>query len=167
MKKKIPSKVVIDSDIFFFALSSDRPEVRPHDVQRLLRHLSSAPSVSLFVPITVIGESTLECLVGETTPGSKHDLKELHDLIDFWASLDLKPLYPNTAAAEACFRLTVRYRRGSHRDYRLSDTDLVHLGYALGYQMDYLLTTDRSLKYYVPDKSELKVIDLEEAKGII
>jgi hypothetical protein len=76
----------------------------------------------------------------------RHDLAELHDLIDFWAALDLKFLYPGELVIDACSRLVARYRQGSQKDYRLSDTDLVHLGYALAYDMDYFLTTDRALK---------------------
>ncbi len=161
------SKVAVDADIFFFSLRSDRYDIRSADVQRLLRHMSSAPSVDLYVPLTVIGESTIECLMGERRPGSRHDLSDLHDLIDFWAALDLKPLYPNEAVAMACSKFVARYRRGQKKDYRLSDTDMVHLSYALAYQMDYFLTTDSNLRHYVPAKSSLNVLNLGEAGQLL
>ncbi len=59
-------------------------------VYRLLTHLSNAPSAEIFVSLSVIGESTIQCLVGEKTPNARHDLDELHDLVDFWAALDLR-----------------------------------------------------------------------------
>ena len=34
------------------------------------------------------------------------------------------------------------------------------------YNVDYFLTTDTKLKYYVPEKSKLRVIDHEAARGI-
>ena len=83
---------------------------------------------------------------------------------DFWGALDLSFLYPNALVADACYRLVEKYKKGERIDYRLSDTDLVHLGYALAYNVDYFLTTDTKLKYYVPERSKLQVIDHEAAK---
>jgi len=65
--------------------------------------------------------------------------------------------------ADACYKLVEKYKKGERIDYRLTDTDLVHLGYALAYKV---LTTDTKLKYYVPEKSNLRVIDHETAKEI-
>ena len=160
-------KIAIDSDIFFFSLKSSRSDIRPGDVQRILTHLSNAPTAEIFASLSVIGESTIQCLVGEKMPNARHDLDELHDLIDFWAALDLKFLYPNELVTDACSRLVARYRQSSQKDYRLSDTDLVHLGYALAYDMDYFLTTDKALRYYLPTRSRLKVIDIESVREII
>lgn len=160
-------QIAIDSDIFFFSLRSSRPGIRPGDVRRLLRHLSSAPNIGIFASLSVIGESTIQCLVGEQMPNAKHDLAELHNLIDFWAALDLKFLYPNELVTDACSRLVAMYRQSSQKDYRLSDTDMVHLGYALAYDMDYFMTTDRALRHYLPTKSRLKVIDINSAREII
>ena len=60
-----------------------------------------------------------------------------------------------------------RYRQGSQKDYRLSDTDLVHLGYALAYDIDYFLTTDKTLWHYLPTRSRLKVIDIDSVRELI
>ena len=127
--------------------------------------MSTAPHITPYVPISVLGESVIECLRGEKEK-SDHDLSELHNLIDFWGALDLSFLYPNALVADACYRLVEKYKTGERIDYRLSDTDLVHLGYALAYNVDYFLTTDTKLKYYVPEKSKLRVIDHEAAKEI-
>ena len=50
------------------------------------------------------------------------------------------------------------------------DTDMVHQGYALAHEMDYFLTTDKALKHvdpYIPEKANLQVIGLEDAKTIV
>jgi hypothetical protein len=158
-------KVAIDSAIFFFCVKSDREDIKPINMQKLLNHLSTAPHITPYVPISVLGESVIECLRGEKEK-SDHDLSELHNLIDFWGALDLSFLYPNALVADACYRLVEKYKTGERIDYRLSDTDLVHLGYALAYNVDFFLTTDTKLKYYVPEKSKLRVIDHEAAKEI-
>jgi hypothetical protein len=158
-------KVIVDSTIFFFCFRSDREDIRPGNMQRLLNHLSGAPQISLLVPISVLGESVIECLRGEKE-SADHDLDELHKLIDYWGSLDLSFLYPSALVAKACYRLVEKYKNAEQIDYRLTDTDLVHLGYALAYNVDYFLTTDTKLKYYVPEKSNLQIIDHVAAKEI-
>lgn len=159
------TKIAVDAAIFFFCFKSDREDIKPANMQRLLKHLSGAPNISLYVPISVLGESVIDCLRGERGD-TAHNLNELHDMIDLWGSLNLNFLYPSTLVAEACYRLVKRYKIGDKIDYRLTDTDLVHLGYALAYKMDYFLTTDRKLQYNVPEKSNLRVIDHEEAKKL-
>ena len=58
--------------------------------------------------------------------------------------------------AVACYNL---YMDESIRDSRLSPTDLVHLGYAMAYDLDYLITTDKTLrKYRIPDAFQLVVM---------
>jgi hypothetical protein len=158
-------KVAIDSTIFFFCFRSDREDIKPINMQKLLNHLSTAPHITPFVPISVLGESVIECLRGEKED-TVHNLDELHKLIDFWGALDLSFLYPNALVADACYKLVEKYKKGERVDYRIKDTDLVHLGYALAYNVDYFLTTDTKLKYYVPEKSNLRVIDHEAAKEI-
>jgi len=95
-------KVAIDSAIFFFCFKSDREDIKPVNMQKLLNHLSTAPHITPYVPISVLGESVIECLRGEKEK-SDHDLHELHDLIDFWGALDLSFLYPNALVAAACY----------------------------------------------------------------
>ena len=76
-------------------------------------------------------------------------------------------LYPNDVVAAVCYQLSKR--KEEKGDFRLTDTDLVHLGYALAHEMDYFLTTDKALKHvdpYIPMKAKLQVIGLEDAKNI-
>jgi len=158
-------RLAVDSNIFFFSLKSHRRDVNPRDVERLLRKLSGDPRVKLFVPITVLGESVIECLLGEG--GGEHDLSELYRLIGLWGALDLLFLYPNDVVAAVCYQLSKR--KEERDDFRLTDTDLVHLGYALAHEMDYFLTEDKALKHvepYIPKKAKLQVIGLEDVRNI-
>ena len=158
-------KVAVDSAIFFFCFASNREDIKPINMQKLLNHLSTDPHITPLVPISVLGESVIECLRGEKE-NTDHDLDEHHKQIDFWGALELSFLYPNALVADACYKLVEKYKKGERIDYRLTDTDLVHLGYALAYKVDCFLTTDTKLKYYVPEKSNLRVIDHEMAKEI-
>lgn len=160
------TKIAIDSDIFFFTFRSSRADVNPPDVERRLRALSNNPRVDLFVPISVIGECVIECLREECHPRDQRGVREIDHLTDLWAGLDLKFLYPNELVAEVCYQLVERYKTGYDRDRRLTDTDLVHIGYALAHEMDYFLTTDKALKHYIPQKAKLKVLNLEEIKDL-
>ena len=161
-------RLAVDSSIFFFSFKSRSKDVNPRDVERLLRKLSGDPRVELYVPITVLGESVSECLIGEKKYDGKHDLNELYRLIELWGALNLLYLYPNDVVAAVCYRLSrIKSERG---DFRLTDTDMVHLGYALAHEMDYFLTTDKALKHvdpYIPEKANLQVIGLEDAKTIV
>ncbi len=50
------------------------------------------------------------------------------------------------------------------RDDRMKPTDLVHLGYALAYEVDYFITSDRVLnEYRISEEFKLKVLTPEEA----
>ena len=53
------------------------------------------------------------------------------------------------------------------RDSRLGPTDLVHLGYAMAYDLDYLITTDKTLrKYKVPSSFKLRVMHPQDMDDI-
>lgn len=161
------TRIAIDSNIFFFSLRSRRRDVNPRDVERLLRGLSGDPRIDLFVPISVFGESVIECLQGEKLGDGRHDINELYRLIELWSALDLLFLYPNDLVAAVCYQLSIR--KEERENHRLSDTDLVHLGYALAHEMDYFLTTDKDLKHvdpYIPKRAKLQVIGLDEARNL-
>jgi hypothetical protein len=151
-----------------FSFKSRCRDINPRDVERLLRKLSGDPRVELYVPITVLGESVIECLIGEKKGDGKHNLNELYQMIELWGALDLLYLYPNDLVAAVCFQLSkIKEERC---DFRLTDTDMVHLGYALAHEMDYFLTTDKALKHvdpYIPKKAKLQVIDLDDARNIV
>jgi hypothetical protein len=80
--------VAVDSDIFFFSISSDhrilkKRNINPIEIKNLLQHLSShVGKFQLSVPISVLGESVALCLEGERE-GRSHNIRELHDLISF------------------------------------------------------------------------------------
>jgi hypothetical protein len=61
--------------------------------------------IEIFASLSVIGESTIQCLAGEKKQNVRHDRAELHELIDFGAGLDLKFLYPGELVIDACSRL--------------------------------------------------------------
>lgn len=86
----------------------------------------------------------------------KFCIDDLYGLVDFWKGLDIVILRPNKAVAVACYKL---YMDESVRDSRLSPTDLVHLGYAMAYDLDYLITTDKTLREYkMPTTFALKIV---------
>lgn len=161
-------KIAVDSNIFFFSFESHRRDINPREVERLLRKLSGDPRVDLFVPLSVLGESVIECLQGEQDEDGRHDIDDLYHLIELWKALDLLFLYPNDVVLAVCYQLSLR--KMEREDFRLTDTDLVHLGYALAHEMDYLLTTDKALKHvapYIPKRARLQVVGLEEARDLM
>ena len=119
---------------------------------------SGHPRVELCIPVSVFAEIVSLCLQGEQNSEreGKFCIEDLYTLIGFWQGLDIVVLRPNKAVAVACYNL---YMDESVRDSRLSPTDLVHLGYAMAYDLDYLITTDKTLrKYRIPDAFPLVVI---------
>ena len=107
------------------------------------QQLSGHPDISLCVPISVLGEVVIICVEGEWKGREgKHNREELHELIDIWSGLKISFLHPNEAVAATCYNL---YNHAGYRDSRIKPADLVHLGYALAYDVDYFITTDRIL----------------------
>lgn len=160
--------VAVDSDIFFFSVSLDhrilkKRNINPTEIKNYLQHLSShARKFQLSVPISVLGESVTLCLEGERE-GRSHNIRELHDLISFWGGLSINILHPNTAVAIICYRLNTKYK-----DERMTPQNLVHIGYALAYNMDYLVTTDKNMqKFRLPEDSGLEIIPPERLKLIL
>jgi len=59
-------------------------------------------------------------------------------------------LYPNIPVSVICFRLG-----DEGIDYRMENTDRVHLGYAIAYRCNFLITSDKNLiKYQIPKAIE-------------
>ena len=51
---------------------------------------------------------------------------------------------------------------------RIQPTDRNHLGYALAYNMDYLVTTDKILLHYqVPDDFSLGIVSLRDVRNVL
>ena len=161
-------RVAVDSDIFFFSISEDmrilkKRNIIPADIKNSLQHLSShAGRFQLSVPISVLGESVTLCLEGERK-GRSHNIRELHDLIAFWGGLNINILHPNEAVATACYRLNTKYK-----DDRMTPQDLVHIGYALAYNVDYLVTSDKNMqRFRLPDDSGLEIIPPERIRNLL
>lgn len=111
--------------------------------------------MTLCIPISVLGEISAICFEGK-----RHSVEELHDLIDFLARYQVRFLHPNQTVAEACYNLY----SDELGDNRMKPTDLVHMGYALAYDVDYFITTDSVLnEYRVPDMFKLRVLHPKEA----
>ena len=110
--------------------------------------------MELCVPVSVFAEIVSLCIQKEDD--GKFCIDDLYRLVDFWRGLDIVVLRPNKAVAVACYNL---YMDDTIRDSRLAPTDLVHLGYAMAYDIDYLVTTDKTLrKYKIPSALKLKVM---------
>jgi len=161
-------RVAVDSDIFFFSISEDqrilkKRNIIPADIKNSLQHLSSNEGrFQLSVPISVLGESVTLCLEGERK-GRSHNIRELHDLIAFWGGLNINILHPNTAVAIVCYRLNTKYK-----DDRMTPQDLVHIGYALAYNMNYLVTSDKNMqRFKLPDDSGLEIIPPEQLRHLL
>ena len=55
-----------------------------------------------------------------------------------------------------------------YKDSRIKPADLVHLGYALAYDVDFFITTDRILRgYSIPKEFKTKVLHPHEAQAIL
>lgn len=164
-------RAAIDADIFFFSVSQKsetltKRDINPNEIKNFLFHLSGHPDISLCVPISVLGEVVIICVEGERKGSKgKHDREELHKLIDIWSALDISFLHPNEAVATTCYNL---YNHSGFRDSRVKPADLVHLGYAMAYDVDYFITTDKILRAYrIPREFKTKVLHPREAQSIL
>lgn len=123
--------------------------------------------MELCIPVSVFAEIVSLCIQEEQDgeQESKFCIEDLHALIEFWQGLNIAVLRPNKAVAVACYNL---YMDEAIRDSRLRPTDLVHLGYAMAYDLDYLITTDRTLREYkVPSAFKLVVKHPKDADDVL
>ena len=164
-------RAAIDADLFFFSISQKsesltKRDINPNDIKKLLFQLSGHADISLCGPISVLGEVVIICVEGEWKgQDGKHNREELHELIDIWSSLKISFLHPNEAVAATCYNL---YNQAGYRDSRIKPADLVHLGYALAYNVDYFITTDRILRAYrIPEEFKTRVLHPREAQLIM
>ena len=89
-------------------------------------------------------------------------METIASLIELWRKLDIRFLPPTNRVAEICWYLVDECKD------RLQPTDRTHLGYALAYNMNYLITTDKILLHYqVPDGFQLKIVSLKDARETI
>jgi hypothetical protein len=111
--------------------------------------------LALCVSTSVLGEASAICFEGR-----QHTVDDLYEIVNLLHRRTIRFLHPNRVVAEICYDLY----SDNWRDYRMKPTDLVNLGYALAYEMDYLVTSDKVLNAYrVPPDYALKVITPAEA----
>jgi len=111
--------------------------------------------VELYVPTSVLGEVSAICFEGR-----RHTVEDLYKVVDLLNRCDIKFRHPNRVVAEICCNLY----NDAWRDDRMKPTDLVHLGYALAYDVDYFITSDRVLnEYRIPGEFKLKVLTPDRA----
>ncbi len=109
----------------------------------------------MYLPTSVLGEVSAICLESD-----KHTIDDLHEIVDFLGCYRFKFLHSRQSVVEACFNLY----SDAWRDSRMSPSDLVHLGYALAYDVDNFITSDRVLNdYRIPEDYKLKVLTPDEA----
>lgn len=109
----------------------------------------------LHIPTSVLGEVAAICFKGK-----RHTIEDLYKIIDLLSRYEFEFLHPSEVVAYICYRLY----SDDWRDSRMNPTDLVHLGYALAYDVDYFITSDRVLNdYHIHEDYKLKVLTPEEA----
>jgi len=109
----------------------------------------------LRIPTSVLGEVSAICFKSK-----KHTIDDLYKIINLLSHYKFEFLHPSQVAAYICYKLY----GDDWRDNRMNPTDLVHLGYALAYDVDYFITSDRVLNdYRIPKDYKLKVLTPDEA----
>jgi predicted nucleic acid-binding protein len=151
--------VATDSDIFFYSISVDKRDRKTQLASGLLDHVDNHPGLELCVPFSVLAETVFKSLIREKEGNDPHKMDMIASLIELWRRLDIRFLPPTNRVAEICWYLVEESKD------RLQPTDRTHLGYALAYNMDYLITTDKILLHYqVPEDFQLKVVSLKDAR---
>lgn len=111
--------------------------------QTILNHAVNV-NFPLVTSITVMGEAIDQM---RKQSDRTHLISSLIRSFDEW---NITSLYPDPVVAEICYRLATE-----GVDYRVENTDRVHLGYALAYGCDLFITSDKNLiKYRVPKNLE-------------
>lgn len=109
----------------------------------------------LRIPTSVLGEVAAICFKGK-----RHTIEDLYKVINLLSRYEFEFLHPSEVGAYICYRLY----SDDWRDSRMNPTDLVHLGYALAYDVDYFITSDRVINdYHIHKDYKLKVLTPEEA----
>ncbi len=154
--------VAIDSDIFFFATDKPGKSRNVRLASNLLEHVNNHPELELCTPFSVLAETVFKTLTSEKESRDPHKLEPIAALIELWRNLEIKFLLPSNAVAEICWNLV------EDCGDRIHPTDRTHLGYALAYDMDYLITTDKILLHYqVPDGFHLNIVSLSNARSVL
>ncbi len=147
-------QVFLDTCIFFSVVNN------PSDRQTL-QHFQNI-GVSFYSSLPVFGEFIAEIAV------KKDKDTFIRTFLSILEELDVTGLVPNPRVSYACYLLC---RHNEDERMKHQHTDLVHLGYAMAYEIPLFLTSDKNLtRYRLPshltDKGYQKpqMIDLATAK---
>lgn len=111
--------------------------------------------MALCVPTSVLGEASAICFEGK-----RHTVDDLRQIVDLLDRREVRFLHPSQVVAEICCDLY----SDDWRDDRMNPADLVHLGYALAYEMDYFVTSDKILnEYRIPEEYKLEILTPAQA----
>jgi predicted nucleic acid-binding protein len=154
--------VAIDSDIFFYSISSDKKDRKVQLADGILDHINNHPELELCVPFSVLAEAVFKGLTSEKASNDPWKMEKIADLTELWRRLDIRFLPPTNRVAEICWHLV------NECGDRMQPTDRTHLGYALAYNMDLLVTTDKILLHYqVPEAFPLEIVSLRDARNAL
>ncbi len=123
--------VFLDTCIFFSAI--DNPSDR-----QTLQHFQNI-GVAFYSSLPVFGEFIAQMAIKK----DKEDYTR--NFLDILEELDVTGLVPNPRVSYACYLLC---RHNEDERMKQQHTDLVHLGYAMAYEIPLFLTTDRNLTRY-------------------
>jgi hypothetical protein len=124
--------VFLDTCIFYNCIEKE-------SLQTIINHAKNL-QYSIRTSITVIGE-----FIDQIRDHPRRDkyIQSFYSLLEGWG---VEVLYPNLPISIICFRLG-----DEGLDYRMENTDRVHLGYAIVYRCNFFLTSDKNLiKYRLP-----------------
>jgi len=128
-------RVFLDTCIFFDAISDPA-------VGQVLQHLKNI-DFNFCTSLPVLGEFISEA----AGPDREDKIRGFFDLVD---TLEPVALVPDPKVSYACY-LLCKYLEDERM--RAEHTDLVHLGYAMAYQVPIFFTTDRHLSHFrIPAK---------------
>jgi len=146
--------VFLDTCILFSAIENFQD-------RQVLQHLYNL-DYPVCISLPVLGEFTSEIMAH---PNRDQLFRGLFDIAE---TLDPAVLVPNSRVSYACY-LLCKYNDDARMQSQY--TDLVHLGYAMAYQVPVFLTTDRHLTHYrIPQKMiekgyrQPKMMDLSMVK---
>jgi len=128
------SSIFLDTPVFFHGIENDR-------FGTILEHANNA-GYSISTSISVLGEAFIQ--MHKKRDALKY-ITRLNQLLDDW---NITVLFPNEHVRILC------YQMGEEDiDTRMirEPTDRTHLAYAMAYDSDYFLTSDKNLiKYRIP-----------------
>ena len=128
------SSIFLDTPVFFYCIEQDR-------FGTILEHANNA-GYKIQTSISVLGEAFTQMHEGRD---AVRYITHLNQLLDDW---NIMVLFPNEQVRILCYEMG-----DVEIDTRMirEPTDRTHLAYAMAYDSDYFLTSDKNLiKYRIP-----------------